>query len=132
MVLNSTQNLKKYLLSVTLLLLASSVFSQGVIKGNITDAKTGATLIDATVSIEKIEFKQNTTVRLDGSYLFKNVPAGSYKLHARYVGYKNSKEYSVEVSANNEAVLNIAMVDNATSLTEVTVTEHASKSSERS
>ena len=80
MLLSSTKNLKKYLLSVALMLLASAVFSQGLIKGNITDAKTGATLIGATVTIEKAEFKQNTTVKLDGSYLFKNVPAGTYKL----------------------------------------------------
>jgi TonB-dependent receptor len=132
MVSNSTKNLKKYLLSVVLMLLASAVFSQGIIKGNITDAKTGATLIGATVTIEKGEFKENTTVRLDGSYLFKNVPAGAYKLRAKYVGYKSSNEYTVEVNSNSEAILNIAMVDNATSLTEVTVTEHVSKSSERS
>jgi TonB-dependent receptor len=131
MVSNFTRNFKKYLLFVVLMALASAAFSQGIIKGNITDAKTGATLIGATVTIEKGEFKQNASVKLDGSYVFKNVPAGAYKLHAKYVGYKTSNDYTVEVSANHATVLNIAMVDDATSLTEVVVSEHASKASER-
>ncbi len=132
MVSNSTKKLKKYLFSIVLMLLASAVFSQGIIKGNITDAKTGVTLIGATVTIEKGEFKQNTNVKLDGSYSFKNVSAGTYKLHSNYVGYKTSNDYTVEVSSNNTAILNISMVDNSTSLNEVAITEHASRESDRS
>ncbi|HEY4323791.1 MAG TPA: TonB-dependent receptor [Mucilaginibacter sp.] len=114
------------------MLITSAVFSQNTIKGNITDAKTAQTLIGATVIIEKGDFKQNTTVKLDGSYVFKNVSAGIYKLHASYIGYKTSSYYNVEVIQNKEAVLNIAMVDNATALTEVNITEHASKATDRS
>jgi TonB-dependent receptor len=129
MLSNST---KKYFLYVLPMLITSAVFSQNTIKGNITDAKTAQTLIGATVIIEKGDFKQNTTVKLDGSYVFKNVSAGIYKLHASYIGYKTSSYYNVEVIQNKEAVLNIAMVDNATALTEVNITEHASKATDRS
>jgi TonB-dependent receptor len=131
MVLNSTKNLTKYLFFVVSMLITSAAFSQGTIKGNITDTKTNEILIGATVTIEKGEFKQSTTVKLDGSYIFKNVPAGVYKLHAKYVGYKASNDYNVDVNKNNEAILNIAMVSDATSLTEVKITEHASRGSDR-
>lgn len=102
------------------------------IKGSVSDAKTRETLIGATVHIEKGSFQLNTTVKLDGTYIFKNVPAGVYKLQVKYVGYKTTKEYEVDLTQKDVAVLNIAMVDNSTSLTEVVVTEHAGKESDRS
>jgi TonB-dependent receptor len=102
------------------------------IKGGVSDAKTNETLIGATVHIEKGSFQLNTTVKLDGIYLFKNIPAGVYKLQVKYVGYKTTKEYEVDLTQKDVVILNIAMVDNSTSLTEVVVTEHASKESDRS
>ncbi|MDB4921981.1 TonB-dependent receptor [Mucilaginibacter sp.] len=108
-----------------------SSFAQ-TIRGNVSDAKTKETLIGATVHIEKEDFKSNTTVKLDGTYVFKNVPAGNYKLQVSFIGYKTTREYTVEVSQTNIAVLNIAMVNNSTALNEVTITEHASRESDRS
>lgn len=122
---------RSLLLSFLLISLYSASFAQ-TIKGQITDAKTGETLIGATVHIEKGDVKFNTTVKLDGAYMFKNIPAGSYQLQVRYVGYRTTKEYTVDVEATNTATLNIAMVDDATALTEVTITEHANKETDRS
>ncbi|HEY2581818.1 MAG TPA: TonB-dependent receptor, partial [Mucilaginibacter sp.] len=88
--------------------------------------------IGATVHIEKDNFQLNTTVKLDGVYIFKNVPAGIYKLRVSYLGYRSTKEYSVEVTKDNTVVLNIAMADNSAALNEVTVTVQANKESDRS
>jgi len=121
----------KLLLIVLLLVCFSTVLHAQTIRGAVTDAKTGETLIGATVHIEKDDLKFNTTVKLDGVYTFKNVPAGTYKLQVKFIGYKTTQEYTVEV-AQNTAVLNIAMVDNSTALNEVTITEHASKENDRS
>lgn len=109
---------------------STSVHAQGI-KGSVTDAKNGQALIGATVHIEKGEIQLNTTVKLDGIYLFKNVPAGAYKLQVKYLGYKTSQEYSVEVTNGNTAILNVAMVDNSKSLNEVAVTEHVSRENDR-
>ena len=129
--MNFLQLKRSVLLSFLLISLYSASFAQ-TIKGQITDAKTGETLIGATVHIEKGDTKFNTNVKLDGTYIFKNVPAGSYQLQVRYVGYRTTKEYTVDVNATNTATLNIAMVDNATALNEVTITEHANKETDRS
>jgi TonB-dependent receptor len=122
---------KNHFLLVVFLCLFSGALRAQTLKGNVTDAKTGEALIGATVHIANTNLKLNTSVKLDGSYTFKNVPAGTYKLQVKYVGYKTTKEYAVDVSAGNTAVLNVAMVDNATALNEVTITEHASKETDR-
>jgi TonB-dependent receptor len=102
------------------------------VKGNVTDAKNGQTLIGATVHIQKGDFQRNTVVKLDGVYEFKNLPDGVYKLKVSYIGYNTTPEYDVEVIRGKAAILNIAMADNATAIGEVTVTEHASRESDKS
>lgn len=121
--------LKKYFITSLLLLFSgtAAVFAQSV-KGNITDAKTGETLIGATVQLQKEGLTLNTNVKLDGTYIFKNITPGNYQLQVRYVGYKSSRDYAVVVTPGSRTiVLNIAMVDNTTALKEVSVTEHVSK-----
>ena len=106
--------------------------SAQIIKGNVSDAKTLETLIGATVHIENGSTVFNTTVKLDGSYDFKNIPAGTYNLKVSFVGYKTTKEYTVEAIKGHVSVLNVVMLDNSTALNEVAVIEYASKESERS
>ncbi len=125
-------HLKEICLILIILVCCSAIVQAQTIKGNVTDAKTGETLIGATVHIEKGDFKQNTTVKLDGTYVFKDIPAGIYKLQVRYVGYKTTKEYPVEATQGKPGILNVAMVDNSTALNEVTITEHAGKETDRS
>jgi len=106
--------------------------SAQTIKGNVSDAKTLETLIGATVHIQNGNTVFNTTVKLDGSYDFKNIPAGTYILKVSFVGYKTTKEYAVDAIKGHIAVLNVVMLDNSTALNEVAIIEYASKESDRS
>lgn len=125
------QLVKKMTMVCTILILCSVAAIAQTVKGNITDATTGETLIGATVHLEKAGLKLNTNVKLDGTYVFKNVPPGDYELQVSYVGYKTTKEYEVDVDAGHQVVsINISMVDNAHALNEVTVTEHAGKATD--
>jgi TonB-dependent receptor len=124
--------LKKLSIIVTLLLFSVPVLLAQTIKGNVTDAKSGETLIGATVHIEKGDFQSNATVKLDGNYIFKDLSPGVYKLRVSYVGYKTTQDFSVEVFQSKSTTLNVGMADNSTALTEVVVSEHASKESDRS
>jgi len=119
-------------LVVLILISFNGIVNAQSIKGNVTDAKTGEALIGATVHIEKADLKFNTTVKLDGTYLLKNVPVGVYKIQVHFVGYATTKEYTIEATQGTTAVLNIAMVDNSTALNEVTISEHASRESDKS
>jgi TonB-dependent receptor len=106
--------------------------SAQTIKGNVSDAKTSETLIGATVHIENGSTVFNTTVKLDGSYDFKNIPAGTYNLRVSFVGYKTTKDYAVEATKDHVSVLNVVMLDNSTALNEVAIIEYASKETDRS
>jgi len=117
-----------------LFFIAGSYFSSfaQTIQGTVTDAKTGESLIGATVHIEKAGTAFNTAVKLDGKYLFKDVPAGTYQLQVKFISYQTSKVYTIEASTGKTSILNIALVDNSTALTEVSITEHVSKETDNS
>lgn len=122
----------KFALTLILSLFYTVTLFAQTIKGNVTDAKTSQTLIGATVHLEKPGVQRNTSVKLDGDYIFKNVPAGTYKLRVSYLGYKTTKNYDVDAVAGQTTTLNIAMVDDQTAMKEVVISEHASKETDRS
>ena len=131
--------MKHYLLFTRRLLLLClltgwcfSSFAQSI-KGKIFDSKTGEPLVGATVKIAQGEFKQFTTARLDGSFLFKDLRAGDYKVTANYVGYQDSPAIDVTVkNAGEVTVPNIYLTDLNTTLTEVSVSAQGSKTSDQS
>src|SRR3569833_48502 len=121
----------KCLIAVAFIFLCQIARAQ-TIRGNVTDAKNGDVLIGATVHIQKGDFQQSATVKLDGIYIFKNIPAGTYKLQVKYIGYNITKEYDVDAAAGATAILNVAMVPGAKNLNEVAVTEHISRETDAS
>jgi TonB-dependent receptor len=121
---------KLLLISLLFICFNTALHAQSI-KGKVTDAKTGETLIGATVHIENATASFNTDVKLDGSYQFKNLPAGTYRLKVIYIGYRTSQEYSVVVSGS-AAILNIALVTSSTDLNEVQIKEHVSRETEKS
>ena len=62
--------------------------SAQIIKGKVIDANTGEPLSGASVSLIKGSQKYNRFTGFDGSYTFKNVPAGKYELVISFVGYE--------------------------------------------
>lgn len=70
------------------------------IRGKVTDAATGEPLVGASVSLEHTKF--NTVANLDGSYVFKNVPAGKYEVKVKYTGYEKAKEQDVVIKDGQE------------------------------
>tara|TARA_Y100001935_G_scaffold223573_1_gene199132 strand:+ start:39981 stop:43184 length:3204 start_codon:yes stop_codon:yes gene_type:complete len=78
----------------------------GQIKGLVTDAGSGETLIGVNVGI------RNTTLgaasNIDGEYVIRRVPAGVYTLAASSIGYDNF-EIEVEVVGGETLELNFSM-----------------------
>ena len=82
---------------IFLAVIPTSAFSQQI-KGKVTDEATGEFLVNATVTLESTAKKYNSYTGLDGSYIFKNIDAGTYIEVVQYVGY-DTKQLTVETKA---------------------------------
>jgi len=69
------------------LLVSQSLFAQGSgsIKGRVADKETGEALIGANVVIQSTVIGVATDI--DGRFLLRSVPPGTYTLRASYIGY---------------------------------------------
>ncbi len=117
--------MKYFLLS--LLLTIPAVTQAATLKGRITDAQTGEVLIGAIVQLK--EAKMGAVVGLDGSYILKNVPEGTYTLLVSYVGYTPGRQV---VAVKGTLVQDVKLRPTGSDLLEVTVTAAAERESENS
>lgn len=108
-------------LPLTIFALFLALCSQaGTIKGKIRDSKTGEPMTGATVTLEPGH--RTTTVQLDGTFTFRSIQAGNYRIIATTVGYQPSREMSVAVTADGDAKeIDIDLVPSSTTLEEVEV-----------
>lgn len=80
------------------LIASSSAFAQtGGIKGVITDAETGETLIGATVLITGTSF--GTATGIDGDYEIDNIRPGEYSVRITYIGFETVLLTAIKVEA---------------------------------
>lgn len=93
----------------------------GVIKGKVTDGQTGQPLTGATVYLENTSY--STVVNLDGSFVFKRIPAGKYELKVSSVGYASPDDIAVDLSSKDQVTgIAIRMNVKSSNLEEVLVT----------
>lgn len=121
--------MKKILLTFVFALLGVSVFAQsGTIRGTVTDAKTGETLIGATVVIKGTTNGAPTDI--DGKYSIGGLAAGKYTLLVQYVSYQNKEVKDIEVKDEQVTVQNVKLGSDAKVLETVVVTARAEKKAE--
>lgn len=107
---------------IILLLLSLTLLSQAqTIKGVVTDNSTGEAVPFANVVLEGTRYGVATD--LNGFYLINKIPAGTYTLRIRYVGYQ---EYTEEVTVNKGQTItrNIVLKTAATTLDDVVITDN--------
>lgn len=117
-----------FFLSVFFICFVSAAFSQ-TIKGKAFDAKTGDPLIGAAVHLEGTKY--TTVVNLDGSYVFKNVKPGEYKIEIDIVGYEKPEEQKIVVPEGKNTVVkagDFKLKNSKKNLTEVVVVSKDKKS----
>lgn len=103
----------------------------GGIKGKVTDKTTGEPLIGATVYLENTKYA--ALVNLDGTFSLKHVPAGTYKLDVKYVGYKTLEQVEVIVTQEGEEKeMNFTMESAATSVSSVVISGNGKGSNDQS
>jgi hypothetical protein len=94
-------------------LLMPSAYAQqtlGGITGTVTDA-SGAVVVGATVNLigDQTKLSRTQTTNSSGSYLFVNLPIGTYTLSFTQAGFQAQNIPSILVQANRTATLNIEL-----------------------
>lgn len=108
--------MKKVISFFVVMMIAQLSFSQGLVKGVVVDKATNEALIG--VSVYNPASGVGVSSTLDGSFAIK-LPTGNQQLTISYVGYASR---TIQVSANNPNLGNIAMESEAIGLNDVIVT----------
>ncbi len=92
----------------------------GTVSGRVTDAATNAPIVGAQVQVAGINL--GAVSGDDGSFRIVNVPAGSYTVVVRRIGYGERRTPDVSVTASGTTTLNVTMEENSNVLSSVAVT----------
>lgn len=92
----------------------------GKISGKVTDAKTGEPLVGANVILTGTNL--GGIVDLEGYYSVLNVPAGSYEIQFRFIGYRTHVVKQLQVTSDNTTKLDASMQEDIVTAQEVVIT----------
>ncbi len=86
--------MKRVLLTIVLMMFASSAFAQAVIavaqlNGTVRDS-SGSVVANVSISLRNLDTNRTYTSSSDASgyYIVPNLPPGSYELNATYAGFE--------------------------------------------
>ena len=120
--------MQRILLTFLGVLLAASVFAQnGTIRGTITDAETGETMIGATVVIKGTT--NGAATDIDGKYTISVAP-GKYVLVVSYVSYQTKEVKDIEVKPGQVVVQDVKLGNDTEALDVVVVTAKIERKAE--
>jgi outer membrane receptor protein involved in Fe transport len=98
------------------------------IRGKITDSSSVEPLIGATIVLKGTTLGASTD--LEGHFVVRKVPPGTYELHVSMIGYAGKAISGVVVKPGEPVTLNIALAGTEVSVDEVVVTADAVRSTE--
>ncbi len=97
---------------------AAPPVQEGVIVGRVTDSRVGRRIAGAAVAVEGTP--HGATSDADGHYRIERVPAGTYTLRARYIGYA-PLAVTVVVTADQEVTADFTLSTHVVSMDEIVV-----------
>jgi TonB-dependent starch-binding outer membrane protein SusC len=101
---------------------------QGVVTGQVVDARTGAPIASAQVSVVGTQIGSLTD--REGNFRIPNAPAGEQQLRATFIGYRTSTQ-DVQVIAGQTTTVNFRLSLSAVALDELIVTGTAGRQERR-
>ncbi len=104
--------------------------SSGSITGQLVDSQTGEPLIGATILIETT--KMGAASDINGKFTISNVPAGTYDLLIRYIGYSAVTVQKAEVKPGLAVELDMALTPDAIQGQDVIVEARAVRNNDAS
>ena len=94
--------------------------STGKIEGRVRD-QAGAPIANAQVFLVGTAF--NALTNPQGYYFLNNVPAGTYRVRAAFIGYKSTQVEGVKVLAGQTITVDIQLEQTAVQIEEITVVQ---------
>ncbi len=92
------------LFTLLMLIVISPVYSQGILRGIVSDSTTNNPLVGGNVYL--IGTALGSATDIEGEFRINRVPAGNYKVKISYIGYK-TKEIDISISDNEMSLLNV-------------------------
>jgi len=112
--------MKRNLLLFILITLSFSLFAQqGVVKGNVYNAKTNEPIEFANILIEGTDI--GSTSDLDGNYIFTGIAPGFIRLRVSYIGFETTTSAEIQVQGNQTTFVDIAVPESAFDIGEIVV-----------
>lgn len=111
--------MKKIATFLFILVLSTSVFSQGTVKGKVIDGKTREAL--PFVSVLILNTNLGSTTKDDGSFEITNAPLGYLKVQASFIGYKAVLSESYLVTNDKSPYILIELFETTAKLDEVVI-----------
>lgn len=110
------------------LFISSLAFSQGIIRGKIINPVNNQPVSFANVLVLNTELGAISDE--NGLYEITDVPTGLYNVRASFVGFKNKTAFEVQVTLARPVQLDFELVEDASELSEVVVSDEFSRSEE--
>lgn len=107
----------KGLLVLVLILMASGLRANSVVKGKIIEKGTNEPLIGVSVYLDGTT--TGTVTDVDGNYELKNIADGSYILKVRYMGFETITKTGLSLKGDQILTLNFVMVEKVAELGEI-------------
>lgn len=108
-----------------MMLCALTIMAQGTVKGKVLDKSNDEALGFVNIAVSPKGSKKisgGATTDLDGKFLIKDLPYGSYTLTLSFVGYKTvTKEFQLSATNKTVSYAGIHMAEDANILSEVKV-----------
>jgi len=105
----------------------------GKVEGKVIDASTNDPLISATVLLldkgaapGKVSGQRGRITKRDGSFVFTDIPPGSYTIRVSYISYRTTTQ-EIEVGADKTTTVQISMTPDPQGINEIVVTGVASR-----
>jgi iron complex outermembrane receptor protein len=99
--------------------------STGVLVGTVTDGGSGTSLPGVNVILPALD--RGTSTEPDGRFTIQDIPGGTYRLEARYVGYATATR-DVTVTAGDTTHVELALASRALGLDAVEITASGASS----
>lgn len=120
---------KLLLTSIVCLFASLSEYAQtGNLTGAVTDAKSGELIVGANIFLPSIQ--RGAATNADGEFTIQDIPVGEYTVRVTYVGY-TTKNQTVQINANEDTDLRIALETGALGLDELVVSGYGAPTAKR-